>query len=54
MRPGAAMLPRTETGTRALEAKSRVWTPSRVTFNALLNLLVQRGLSPHLKMKGGR
>lgn len=48
------MLQRTETGTLALKAKSRVWTPSRVTSNALPNLLVQRGSSPHLKMKDGR
>lgn len=48
------MLQRMEAGTLALEAKSRVWTPSRVTSSALLNLLVQRGSSPHLKLKGGR
>lgn len=46
------MLQRTETGALASEAKSRVWTPSRVTSDALLNLLVQRSSSPHRKMKG--
>lgn len=46
------MLQRTEAGSLALEAKSRVWTPSRVTSDALLNLLVQHSSSPHGKMKG--